>query len=155
MAEQVLFVDDDPNILRAIQRNFRKHFETVTAAGPGEALAILRAPNSIGVIVSDFKMPGMNGVEFLSQTVGRWPNVVRILLTGEADTKAAISAVNQGQVYRFLTKPCPPTILETTVLAALKQFRTAIAEKELLENTLGGVLKVLTEILSLAHPLVF
>ena len=155
MPDKILFVDDDVNILNAFQRNLRREFEIVTVNSPDEAIQTMDADPSFGVIVSDLKMPKMNGIELLTLTAERWPDTVRILLTGEADTKAAIAAVNHGHVYRFLMKPLALTPLSRILTAALKQHNLVIAERELLEQTLAGSMKVLTEILCLLHPLAF
>jgi response regulator RpfG family c-di-GMP phosphodiesterase len=155
MVEKVLFVDDNTNLLTAIQRNLRKQFEIVTASGPAQALELLRDESPFGVIVSDLRMPHMSGVELLARTAAEWPDTARILLTGEADTRAAIAAVNEGHVYRFLTKPFPLPALAQVLTAALAQYRLVTAEKVLLEKTLSGSLKVLTEVLCVTHPLAF
>jgi CheY-like chemotaxis protein len=155
MVEKVLFVDDNPNLLTAIQRNLRKQFEIVVAASPAQALELLRNESPFCVIVSDLRMPHMSGVELLSRTAVEWPDTVRILLTGEADARAAIAAVNEGHVYRFLTKPFPLPALAQILTAALAQYRLVTSEKVLLEKTLSGSVKVLTEILCLTHPLAF
>ncbi len=155
MVEKVLFVDDNPNLLTAIQRNLRKQFEIVVASGAAQALELLRNESPFGVVVSDLRMPHMSGVELLSRTAVEWPDTVRILLTGEADTRAAIAAVNEGRVYRFLTKPFPLPALAQILTAALTQYRLIHSEKILLEKTLSGSVKVLTEILCMTHPLAF
>lgn len=154
-AERILFVDDDPNILAAMRRNLRDQFAIATASDPAQALDLLEKYGPFAVVVSDFKMPGMNGIELLARTMASWPDTVRILLTGEADMRAAIAAVNQGQVFRFLTKPCLPTPLSLTLKAAIEQHHLIGAERILLEKTLSESLHVLTEILSFAHPLAF
>ena len=128
MADKILFVDDDANLLSGLQRTLRRQFDVVTANGPEQALGTLKTQGPFGVIVSDFKMPLMNGVELLGRTAAEWPDTVRILLTGEADTKAAIAAVNEGHVYRFLTKPCPAFSLANALTAAIKQHNLAVAE---------------------------
>ena len=153
--DRILFVDDDPNVLAAIRRNLRDQFSIATASDPSQALALLAKYGPFAVVVSDFKMPGMNGIELLSKIMTLWPETVRILLTGEADMRAAIAAVNQGQVFRFLTKPVLPTPLALTLRSAIDQHHLIQAERILLEKTLSGSLHVLTEILSFAHPLVF
>lgn len=155
MVEKVLFVDDNPNLLTAIQRNLRKQFEVVTAASPAKALEHLRSEGPFGVIVSDLRMPQMNGVELLSRTAAEWPDTIRILLTGEADTRAAIAAVNESHVYRFLTKPFPLPALAQVLNAALAQYKLISAEKVLTEETLNGTVKTLTEIICMTQPLAF
>lgn len=155
MVEKVLFVDDNTNLLTAIQRNLRKQFEIVVASSPAQALELLRNESPFCVIVSDLRMPHMSGVELLSRTAVEWPDTVRILLTGEADTRAAIAAVNEGHVYRFLTKPFPLPALAQVLTMALAQYRLINSEKVLLERTLSGSVKMLTEILCMTHPLAF
>ena len=155
MADKILFVDDNVNLLSAIQRNFRKQFDIVTASSPGQALALLQSEGPFSIIVSDLRMPGISGVDLLAKAAEEWPDTVRILLTGEADTQAAMAAVNQGQVYRFLSKPFPLPALAQILVAALAQYNLVVSEKVLLEKTLSGSIKVLTEILCLTHPLAF
>jgi response regulator RpfG family c-di-GMP phosphodiesterase len=149
---QILFVDDDPNILAGYKRSLHKRFEIVTAIDGAEGLARLEKDGPFAVIVADMQMPGMNGVEFLRRAQEQAPDSVRLMLTGNADQKTAADAVNQGHVFSFLTKPCPVETLETALNNALKQYRLVVAEKELLEQTLNGAIKVLTEVLSIADP---
>jgi response regulator RpfG family c-di-GMP phosphodiesterase len=104
------------------------------------------------VIVSDMQMPGMNGLELLIKVETKVPDSVRIMLTGNADQKTAVDAVNCGHIFRFLTKPCEVETLAQVLKAGLKQYRLVTAERELLENTLQGSVKMLTEILSLLDP---
>jgi response regulator RpfG family c-di-GMP phosphodiesterase len=100
-------------------------------------------------------MPVMSGIEFLTRVGKISPNTVRVMLTGQADLPDAIAAVNQGQVFRFLTKPCSNELLVRTLEAALEQYRLVTGEKELLEKTLHGAIGVLSEILSLVNPPAF
>ena len=155
MNTKVLFVDDDVNLLDAVQRALRKQFNIDTAAGGADGLQKLANSGPYAVVVSDMQMPGMSGLEFLKQVQTAAPDAIRMMLTGNADQKTAMDAVNDGRVFRFLTKPCPPPTLAPALDAALEQFRLLSAEKELLENTLGGAVKVLTEILSLFDPATF
>jgi response regulator RpfG family c-di-GMP phosphodiesterase len=97
----------------------------------------------------------MDGAEFLSRARKLLPNTVRLLLTGQADMTSAIAAVNEGQIFRFLTKPCPPASVLAAVDAAAEQNRLVTAEKVLLEQTLHGSIKALTDILSLTNPVAF
>jgi FixJ family two-component response regulator len=154
MPSQILFVDDDVNILSAFQRNLRRDFEITTASSPEAALMALEN-QSFSVIVSDIKMPRMSGVELLSLVAEKWPDTVRILLTGEADAKAAIGAINYGHVYRFLMKPLALTPLTRILTDAVKQHTSVVTERALLEKTLSGSMQVLTEVLCLLHPLAF
>src|SRR6184192_4097590 len=100
------------------------------------------------VVVADMQMPGMNGVQFLTKAEAFSPDTVRIMLTRNADQKTAADAVNQGHVFRFLNKPCSPEQLAVTLTAGLKQYKLITAERELLESTLNGSVKLLTDILS-------
>jgi response regulator RpfG family c-di-GMP phosphodiesterase len=155
MSERVLFVDDDANILAAFERQLRKQFELVTARGGQEGLAAVADRGPFAVIISDMRMPEMDGVQFLTQVRTMAPDSVRMMLTGNADQATAIAAVNQGHIFRFLNKPCPADILADAIRAGLQQYRLVLAEKELLERTLRGSLKVLADVLALTSPTAF
>jgi len=155
MAEKILFVDDDQNILASYQRVFRKQFALHTAMGGEEALAAVASHGPFAVIVSDMQMPSMNGVKFLAKARKLSPDSVRMILTGYADMQTAVEAVNEGHIFRFLTKPCHPEALAKALTAGIAQYRLITAEKELIENTLRGAIKVLTEVLSLVSPTAF
>ncbi len=90
------------------------------------------------VVVSDMRMPEMDGVQLLAEIKLRSPDTIRIMLTGNADIQTAVDAVNEGNIFRFLTKPCSKELLAKTLTAALVQYRLVNAEKELLEQTLSG-----------------
>jgi len=155
MAEKILFVDDEQSILDAMRRHLRKQFELDTALGGWEGLEAMNQKGPYAVVVSDMRMPGMDGVQFLAEVKTRSPETVRVMLTGNADLQTAIDAVNEGYIFRFLTKPCPPEVLARTIAAGLVQHQLITAEKELLEKTLSGSVKMLTEILSLVNPTAF
>jgi len=152
MSEKILCVDDDANILAAYQRNLRKQFTINTALGGEQALAAIETQGPYAVVVSDMQMPGMNGIEFLLKAKEKAPDTVRFMLTGNADQQTAIEAVNKGHVFQFLTKPCPPEMLALALEAGLKQYRLVTAESDLLEKTLSGSIKVLTDILAMIDP---
>lgn len=155
MADAILCVDDDANILHAYKRNLRKEFEWEIAVGPEQGLQMVLSRGPFAVVVSDLQMPGMNGIQFLARVREHAPDTVRILLTGNADLQASIDAINQGQIFRFLTKPCTSEALANALKAGLAQHRLIIAERELLEQTLSGSIKVLCEVLSLVNPEAF
>ncbi|MDH5670139.1 MAG: response regulator, partial [Nitrospira sp.] len=155
MSERVLCVDDDANILEGYRRQLRKEFTLETAVGPEEGLATLAAREPFAVVVSDLHMPGMNGIQFLAKVRERSPDTARILLTGNADLQSSIEAINRGQIFRFLTKPCSSDQLGTTLTAGIARYRLVTAERELLEQTLSGSIKVLCDILSLVNPEAF
>jgi response regulator RpfG family c-di-GMP phosphodiesterase len=152
MADKVLFVDDDPNLLAACERNFHRKFQIETAEGGEAALEKISERGPFAVVVSDRQMPRMDGIRFLSTVKERAPDTVRIMLTGNADLEGAIKVVNEGNIFRFLTKPCSPEILGMVVEDALAQYRLVTAEKELLNKTLSGSIKLLTDILSMMEP---
>ncbi len=153
--DKVLLVDDEPSVLDALKRQFRKQFQLFTAVGGEEGLEKITAEGPFSVVVSDCKMPRMNGIEFLARVRSLSPDSVRMMLTGNNDLDTAMEAVNQGEIFRFLTKPCPPETFKTSVEAAIKQYRLLRAEKELLEQTLTGSLKALADVLSLYNPEAF
>lgn len=164
---KVLLVDDEKNILSAYRRQLhRKSIKlpgqeelpplvVETAESGGEGLKILEEKGPFAVVVSDFRMPGMDGIQFLARAREISPDTVRVMLTGFSDAQLAIDAVNQGNIFRFLTKPCAVDVFMKALMAALEQYRLVTAEKELLEKTLKGSVKVLIELLSMVSPLAF
>src|ERR1017187_9047947 len=155
MNEKILFIDDDTNLLAAVERNLRQKFNLVTAPGGEAGLAKMANDGPFAVVVADMQMPGMNGVQLLAEAQKRHPETVRLMLTGNADQRTAVEAVNKGHVFQFLTKPCPTEMLNLALQAGLKQYRLITAERELLEKTLNGSIKVLADVLSLIDPLSF
>jgi response regulator RpfG family c-di-GMP phosphodiesterase len=155
MTEKILLVDDEQNLLDSIQRLLRKDFALTTAAGGDVGLEKIGTAGPFSVIVSDMRMPGMDGIQFLREARRRSPDSVRLMLTGNADLQTAIDAVNEGAVFRFLLKPASEEILKGAFNAALYQYRLIMAERELLEQTLHGSVKSLTEILALVSPAAF
>ena len=155
MSEKILLVDDEPAVLQGLQRLLHGLFDTETAVGGAGALILLENNGPYAAVVSDMRMPQMDGVELLAKIKSRAPDTVRIMLTGNADIQTAVKAVNEGNIFRFLTKPCEKDLLATTLTAALLQHRLVVAEKQLLEQTLSGSVQVLTEVLSLVSPAAF
>ncbi len=155
MSRKVLCVDDDPNILNAYKRGLRKLFQIETAAGGAEGLKAIASQGPFAVVVSDMRMPGMDGIQFLTAVKERAPESVRIMLTGNSDQQTAINAVNEGNIFRFLTKPCSLEHLAKALTAGIEQYRLITAEKELLGKTLKGAIKILSEVLSLTNPTAF
>lgn len=155
MNENILFVDDEPAVLEGYKRVLLKEFQLRTATSGQEALAAVANSGPYAVVVSDLRMPNMDGVRFLSRIGTVSPNTVRVMLTGNADLQDAIGAVNEGRIFRFLTKPCETDVLKKALTTCLVQYRLITAEKELLESTLMGTIKVLADALSLANPAAF
>jgi len=149
MMEKVLIVDDDANLLSGIKRQFRKAFNITTAEGGRKALSLARTDGPFAVVVCDMRMPDMDGVEVLGSLKESAPDTVRMMLTGNADQQTAVDAINEGSIFRFFTKPCPPEILAKGIEAGIEQYRLLTAEKDLLKNTLAGSVKVLIDVLSM------
>jgi response regulator RpfG family c-di-GMP phosphodiesterase len=152
---KILLVDDDENVLAGLHRTLRRRFDLDIALGGPQALQAMEQHGPYAVLVADMQMPGMNGVELLKQVHAAWPETIRLMLTGNLDQHTAMEAINQGRVFRFLTKPCSPEDLGSMLDAALRQHQLETAERELLDQTLTGSLKVLTEILAVADPYAF
>lgn len=155
----MLLVDDEQRILDALRRTLHGKYAIETASSGPDGLQILTdsltRPEPIGVVVSDMMMPGMNGAEFLTKTREIAPDAVRLILSGQADLPSTIAAVNNADLFRFLTKPIEPTALTTALDAAGRQYELVIAERELLRSTLTGAVDVLVEALALASPLAY
>lgn len=155
MSKRILFVDDDVNILNGYKRALRKEFEITTAEGGEQGLLTIKNEEPFAVVVSDMQMPGMNGIDFLRRVREISPDSVRIMLTGNADQQTAMDAVNKGNIFRFLTKPCPPEEIAITLSAGIEQYYLLTAEKQILDQTLNSSLQVMIEILSFVNPTAF
>ena len=155
MNHKVLIVDDEPAVLEGYKRLLRREFDLETAEGGELGLRVIQEQGPFALVISDMRMPRMDGVQFLSRVKELSPETVRMVLTGHADMQAAIDAVHQGSVFRFLTKPCEKETLAKAITTGFVQYQLVIAEKVLLENTLMGCIKVLSEVLGLANPAAF
>lgn len=153
MTERVLLVDDEPLVLEGLKRQLRKKIEVESATSGREGLAVLERAGPFALVISDMRMPEMNGSQFLEQVRKRSPDSVRMILSGQAEIESTIAAVNLGQIFRFLTKPCSSETLIAAIDSGLEQYRLVIAKRELLEKTLGGTVQVLTEILEMTNSL--
>jgi CheY-like chemotaxis protein len=152
---RVLFVDDEPAVLEALSVGLRRHFDVVTAPSGALGLEYLRAESDFAVVVSDMRMPKMDGATFLALALDAAPDTTRILLTGQADIDAAIKVVNHAQIFRFLTKPCPRDTLRTALDSAVLQHRLVTSERVLLAQTLRGSIKMLVDVLAITSPAAF
>jgi len=152
---KILCVDDDSNILEGFKRRLKKRFDLDTALSGREGLKAIVERGPYALVISDMRMPGMDGIQFLSKVGELAPDTVRAMLTGNTDLETAINAVNEGHIFRFLTKPCHPEMLAKTMEAGIAQYRLLMAEKELLEKTLSRSLSVLVDILSIVNPIAF
>lgn len=154
MNTKILCVDDEPNILHGYKRTLRK-YDIYIAEGGAEGLETIRSEGPFAVVVSDMRMPLMDGIQFLSRVKEISPETVRVMLTGNSDQQTAMDAVNEGNIFRFLTKPCLPENLALTLDAGLEQYRLVTAEKQLLEQTLNKSLQVMVDILSMVNLTAF
>jgi len=152
MEEAVLFVDDEQHLLEAIARSLRSRFAIHTAASGADGLRVLECSGPFAVVVSDMRMPQMNGVQFLTKVRDLYPDTVRMILSGQSDLADTIAAVNDGNIFRFLSKPCSTQCLQAAVGTAVEQYRLVTSEKVLLEQTLSGAVAMLIEMLSLVTP---
>ena len=126
MDEKVLLVDDDVMVLSGLKRQLRNQFNIETALSGKEALKIIKTSGPFAVVVSDFLMPGMNGIELLSMVRDTSPETVRMMLTGSSDMKTAIKAVNEGSVFQFHLKPCSADILRQALKTGLEKYRKTV-----------------------------
>lgn len=153
MSRRVLLVDDEERVTAGLRRNLRRRFEIETCNDPTAALALVAEQDEpFSVVVSDYQMPGLNGIDFLARVRTIAPETVRIMLTGQADLDASMRAVNEGEVFRFLTKPCPSDTLAAALGSGIRQFELERAEHELLEQTLKGTVNTLVELVGLLDP---
>lgn len=155
MAEKILLVDDDPLILEGYRRSLSREFLMETAQGGEAALKLANETGPYSVVISDMRMPGMDGIQLLSKIKALAPDTIRVMLTGNTEIETAINAINEGSIFRFLNKPRNKELMAKTLTAALVQYRLVTAEKQLLEQTLTGSIQVLTEVLSLVNPAAF
>lgn len=149
-----MFVDDEELLLQGIKRVIRGKYELVMFTRARDALEYLKdnTKTKPTVIVSDYKMPEMDGAKFLTNAKNIYPDAIRILLTGHADINATIEIVNSGQIYRFLVKPCPNDVLIKAIDDGIRQFELIRSEKELLSQTLKGTVKLLIDLLAVLYP---
>jgi DNA-binding NarL/FixJ family response regulator len=152
MSARVLFVDDEPNVLDGIRRQLRTRLDVETAIGAAAGLETIKAKGPFAVVVSDMRMPDMNGARFLAKVNEIAPDTVRMVLSGQADLDSTVAAVNEGHIFRFLMKPCETDKLFEVISSGIEQYRLVNAEKHLLENTLNATVKVLVEVLGLINP---
>ncbi len=142
---KILCVDDERNVLRALERIFLDDDYTIVLAGSGdEGLKIMEESGPFQVVISDYRMPVMNGVEFLKGVYDRWPETVRIVLSGYADAGTIVAAINEGHIYRFIPKPWNDDELRVTILNSLERYFLQKNNRELLEQ-LSSVNQALEE----------
>ncbi|MDD2850741.1 MAG: response regulator [Desulfuromonadaceae bacterium] len=132
---KILCVDDERNVLRALERIFLDdEYEIVLANSGDEGLKVMEESGPFQVVVSDYRMPVMNGVEFLRAVYARWPETVRIVLSGYADASAIVAAINEGHIYRFIPKPWNDEELRVTINNCLERYFLQKKNRELLDE---------------------
>ncbi|MCP4965099.1 MAG: response regulator [bacterium] len=139
MRPRVVCVDDEPRVLKGLRRRIGRDYDVATAESGPEALTLMRSAEPFQVIISDMRMPGMTGAQFLAQARTEFPDTVRILLTGQSDLDDAILAINDGHVFRFLSKPCPPEVLMPALEEGVEHYRLIQAERENCSTARYGV----------------
>jgi len=128
-SHKILFVDDEVLLMEGIKRQLRKDFEITVAEGGEAALQILAQEGPFAVVISDYNMPGMDGITFLNEVYQRFPQTILVMLTGRAELNVAVNAFNNAHITRFLNKPCSREILQETLTEGLEQYRLRMSEQ--------------------------
>ncbi len=149
---KVLLVDDDIAFLNLFQSMARKKLEVVTAENGELGVRALREKGPFAVVISDYRMPGMDGLEFLKKSLSIAPETVRVLLSGQADLSVALEAVNDCKVFKILVKPCSKKELASALKESFEQYRLISAERELMSNTLNSIVHMVGDVASLLRP---
>jgi len=131
ISRKILCVDDEPHVLAGLRRQLRHGYNVTIAVGAQAGLEILRQQGPFAVVVADYKMPEMNGTEFLREVRQMSPETVTVMLTGCADLEVAMTALHEGRIFRFLSTPCSREMLETALSKSLEQYRLVVSEREL------------------------
>lgn len=155
MKDKILIVDDESSILLALERNLRNYYDVVKALNGMQGLKALKDDGPFAAVISDYRMPQMNGVEFLAEAADIAPDTSRIMLTGYADLDIAIAAINKDNIFHFLTKPCHNQDLMKVVEAAVRHYQLIISERELLQKTLTGSIRLLMDLFAALQPDIF
>lgn len=154
---RVLCLDDEPRVLNGLENQLCFDYEVETYTSGVDALARLedKSQPAFDLIISDMRMPEMDGATFLREARQRVPDVARVLLTGQSDLQSAASAVNEGGIFRFLQKPCDADLLISTVTSGSQHTALLRAERELLHGTLNGTVRLLIDVLGIVSPAAF
>lgn len=155
MSKKILLVDDEQSLLNGLERRLGLEFEIETASSGEEALEKMDSLGPFAVVVTDMQMPQMDGVQFIQHARILAPDTVYLMLTGNQDLQTASKAVNDGEVFRFLNKPCDADRLKRALQAGLRQYELITNEKKLLRNTFVGTINVLSDVLEVSQPDLF
>ena len=152
---RILCVDDEMNILEGLKLHLGRNFDMTTALTGEEALELMSSEGPFAVVVTDMRMPSMNGIQFLQAAKPLSPDTTFIMLTGNHDLETATKAVNEGHVFRFLNKPCPSNILKIAIDDGIERFNLLKEKREVLNDTFVGSIRLMTDILEMSHPATF
>ena len=141
MKDKVLLVDDDEMLLAGLKRQLRNHFRIETAINGEEALRMVEENGPYAVVVSDYMMPGMNGIELLRHVKMTSPDTIRMMLTGSADMSTAIKAVNEGSIYKFHPKPCPAQTLGSAIQSGIDEYLKVTTDQTQLKKVQKSLAK--------------
>lgn len=155
MNAKVLLVDDEQSLLNGLERRLGLEFDIETACSGDEALQKMEDAGPFWVVVTDMQMPRMNGIQFIQHARMLAPETVYIMLTGNQDLQTASQAVNNGEVFRFLNKPCEIDEIKRALKSGLRQYELVASEKELLHKTFVGTINVLSDLLEFSQPDLF
>lgn len=152
MSNRVLLVDDDQSLLSSISRNLCLDYDIATAASGAEALEVIQSSGPFGVVLTDMRMPGLSGLQLIIEARKLAPLTSYIMLTGNQDLGTAVHAVNEGHVFRFLSKPCDLATIRSAIEGGLRQHTLELSEKDLLNKTCAGAVSMLTDVLEATKP---
>jgi response regulator RpfG family c-di-GMP phosphodiesterase len=155
LPEKVLCVDSDPAVLEFYKNYLGRRFNVSTASDADDALLKMDREGPYAVLMVDMIMPEMDGAELLAEAQKIAPETVRIMLTADSEKTNGMDAASRDRIFQFLNKPCPPAILASALEAGIKQYRLIVAERELLEKTLNGAIKVLADVITSLDPKAF
>jgi CheY-like chemotaxis protein len=150
---RILIVDDEPAVLNGIERKLGDRFPITTCSSPVEALEILRQTRDFAVVLTDMRMPALDGLQFIEKARAITPNSIYMMFTGDQDLRTLIRAVNGNHIYRYLTKPCSTEAIAVAFEAALAKHQEAEAEDQLLKATFSGAVDVMSDLMGTTHPI--
>jgi DNA-binding NtrC family response regulator len=130
---KILYIDDEENNLNSFKAAFRRDYEVTVAISASEAKELIKS-NTFEIIITDQRMPGITGVDFLASIIKDYPEPIRMLLTGYADIQAVIDAINKGQIYQYITKPWDEQQMRVIINNAYEIFSLRQENKELLKS---------------------
>ncbi|MEV6305946.1 response regulator [Actinoplanes sp. NPDC051861] len=148
----VLLVDDEESVLETLSMQLGRDYRLLTAADGAEALRVLAEHGPAAAVVSDMRMPGMNGIELLHRVQMEYPSTTRVLHTGHGDMATAVAAINSGGVYRYLPKPAGTETLRAAIRDSVRRNEEAREQRQLLDRTLRTSVKALFGVLELSNP---